>query len=191
VTGIAAGFAPSVGGGGNLLFSQGNAAPSIMNKTHPLGTSRGGIIKSVTDKQDQDFSSKTPKYWSTSRVGGEQRNRAVTTDAVDGPTGQPNRPVMVVHVELSTDYRLTDAEAVAVGRNASAVATDDGKRIEVIGGFDFEPFTKAMEDARMRGIVLTDYPSLIGKRLTITRAGQKPNPGRESSWIKAYRIDNA
>lgn len=189
-SGMASGFGAAAGG--SLLFSQGSAAPSLMNKTHLLGTSRTGIIKGLTDKQDQDYNSKTPKYWSTSKVGGEQRNRAITTDAIDGPTGQPNRPVMVTHVELETEYRLSEGEAAAISRDAASIASDTGKRVEVVGGLDFKAFSEAMVDARARGITIASPKDLEGKRLTVTRAGQVPSKSGTGnpSWVKTYRIDN-
>lgn len=182
---IAGGFGAAAGG--SLLFGQGPAAPALMNKTHPLGTERGGIITKMSDVQDKDFRSKLPKFFSRSKVDG----KGVTTDAIDGPTGQKNDPVMVTHIELDTDYRITEAECIATERDVSYVGQDDGKRIEVVGGFDFKPFREAMEDARKRGINLATPADLIGKRLTVKRAAQKPNPGGNPSWIKAYRIDNA
>lgn len=177
--------------GGSLLFSQGPSAPSLFNKTHQVGTSRSGIITGMEDKQDQDFNAKAPKYWSTSKVGGPKRNHAITLDAIDEPTGQRNRPVMVTHITLDTDYRITEAECVATGRDLAYVGQDDGKRVDVVGGFDYEPFGKAMQEARSRGITLEKPADLIGKRLTKTRVAQKPNPGGYPSWINGYRIDNA
>ncbi len=182
---IAGGFGAAAGG--SLLFGQGPSAPILMNKTHPLGTERSGIIRKMSDVQDKDYNSKLPKFFSRSKVGG----KGVCTDAIDASTGQPNDPVMVTHIELDTDYRITEAECIATSRDTSYIATDDGKRIEVVGGFDFKPFREAMEAARAAGINLASPADLIGKRLTVKRAGQKPNPGGNPSWIKTYRIDNA
>lgn len=187
---MASAFGPAAGG--SLLFNSGVAVPSLFNKTHPLGTERTGVIEKMEDKQDQDFTSKMPKYWSTSKVGGPQRNSAVTTDAIDGPTGQQNRPVMVTHITLQTDYRITEAECVAISRDVAYVSQDAGKRVDVVGGFDFKAFGEAMEDARKRGISLNSPEDLIGKRLTKKRVGQVPSKtGGNPSWTNAYRIDNA
>lgn len=187
--GMDAGFGGALGS--SLLFAEGGAAPSLFNKTHFVGTERSGIIGGTEDRQDRDFNAKMPKYWSASKVGGEQKNRAITTDAIDGPTGQPNRPVMVTHITLATEYRMTSQEAITVGRDASYADSDDGQRVEVVGGLDFKAFREAMLDARKRGIALTSPADLIGKRLTVKRAGQKANPGGNPSWIKEYRIDAA
>lgn len=177
--------------GGSLLFNSGPSAPSLFNKTHGLGTERGGIITKLEDKQDQDFNAKAPKYWSTSKVGGPKKNHAITLDPIDEPTGQKNRPVMVTHITLATDHRITEAECVATERDVAYVGQDKGERVDVVGGFDYKPFAEAMEDARQRGINLSSPADLIGKRLTKKRVGQKPNPGGYPSWINAYRIDNA
>lgn len=188
---LADGYGPATGS--SLLFNNAAAAPSLMNKTHPLGTERKGKIKSTVDKQDQDFNAKLPKYWSTSKVGGPQRNGAITTDAIDGPTGQANRPVMVTHITLETPYRMDAAECIAVGRDVTFVQSDNGDRVEVVGGFDYKPFQEAMVDARARGIELNSAADLEGKFLTVRRAGQTPPKSGQGnpSWVKAYRIDNA
>lgn len=189
-SGIDAGYGAATGS--SLLFNAGVSAPSFFNKTHPLGTERSGIITGTKDVQDQDFNAKAPKYWSHSKTGGPKRNHAITLDAVDTTTGTPipNRPVMVTHVSLDTDYRITADECVATGRDVAYVGQDTGKRVDVIGGFDFEPFAKAMVEARSRGITLNDASDLVGKRYTKKRVAQKPNPGGYPSWINEYRIDD-
>lgn len=178
--------------GSSMLFGEGASAPALFNKTHFLGSERSGIVEKSEARHDRDYTAKMPKYWSTSKVGGEQKNRAITTDPIDGPTGQPNRPVMVTHVTLRTDYRMSEIEVGATGRDSSFIETDDGTRVEVIGGLDLKVFREAIADARKRGILLTSAADLIGKRLTVKRAAQKPNPhGGNPSWIKSYRIDKA
>jgi len=188
---LAGGYGESDPGGSSLLFGEGGAAPALFNKTHFLGTERSGIITKTQDKQDRDFNAKAPKFWSESRVGGEKKNGPITTDSIDAPTGKPNRPVMVTHVTLQTSYRMEPQEAVAAGRDANFGETDDGTRVEVVGGFDLKIFREAMLDARRRGITLNGPKDLEGKRLTVKRAGQKQNLGGNPSWIKEYRIDNA
>lgn len=177
--------------GGSALFDRGTVAPSLFNKTHSLGTSRSGIIVKMDDVQDRDFNAKLPKYWSLSKCGGPQRNSAVTTDAIDPPTGQKNEPVIVTHITLSTEYRMDAAECVAIGRSTEFVGEDDGTRVDVVGGFDYKPFKEAIADAVGRGLSIRGPKDLIGKRLTRTRVGQKPNPGGNPSWINAFRLDNA
>lgn len=189
---LAAGL-PAPSTGSSLLLNPGASAPSLFNKTHFLGTSRTGIITKTEDKQDQDFNAKAPKYWSLSKVGGEMRNRATTTDVIDQPTGQPNKPVMVAHISLDTDYRMDQGEALAVNRPADYGQTDDGKRVLVVGGFDLKTFYEAVGEARARGIVINVIEDLIGKRITATRSGQVPpkNGVGNPSWVMSYRIDNA
>ncbi len=189
--GISGAFGPAAGQ--SRLFTQRTAATSLFNKTHPLGTERTGIIGSVEEKQDRDMDAGLPKFWSLSKVGGATRNKAVTTDAIDAPTGQANQPIIVTHISLNTDYRLTAEEAMAIsnGKTPRDITQDDGTRIEVVKGLDEKAFYEAIVDARARGIALPDENALTGKRLTVKRIGQKPNPGYQPSWVKAYRIDNA
>lgn len=191
--GLAGGFGPATGS--SRLFDNNASIPALFNKTHFLGTERFGIITKTEDVQDRDYSAKLPKFWSRSKVGGEQKNKAITTDPIDEPTGLANEPVMVTHITLQTEYRVSEQESAAIGgdaaRIASRVADDDGQRVEVVGGFDYKPFREALLDARSRGIALNDAKDLEGKRLTVKRAAQKPNPGGQPSWIKTYRIDNA
>lgn len=190
-SGMAGGFGGALGS--SRLFETGGSVPALFNKTHFVGTERSGIITETKDQQDRDFNAKLPKFWSLSKVGGERKDKAVTTDPIDGPTGQPNQPVIVTHITLSTDYRVTAQESAAIGgddaRIASRVTDDDGTRVEVVGGFDYKPFRDAMLDARSRGVKLEGPADLVGLRLTVTRAAQKSNPGGNPSWIKTYRLD--
>lgn len=192
---VAGGFPPppAAPAGPGLLFERGNSAPALFNKTHFVGTERTGIITKPSDVQDKDYTTKRLKFWSNSRTGGPQGNGAITFDAFDAPTQTPNRKVMVTHIELDTEYRLTEQEAMAIGRDIATIANDNGKRVEVVGGFDAKPFQDAMADAMARGIKLESYDDLVGLRLTVKRAGQAPPKGGQGnpSWIKTYRLDNA
>lgn len=171
---------PQPQAGPSRLFQQGGAAPSLFNKTHFLGTERTGIItKAPYDLQQQDFNEKKPKYWSTSKVGG----KAFTTDPIDAPTGQRNRPAMGTHIELDTTYRLDANECAAIGRDPAAVQSDDGKRVYVAANkWEYEAFKKAILAAAKAGIPITKDEDLVGLRLTVKRARQQPNPGGNPSW---------
>jgi len=172
---------------GSLLFRQGKSAPSLFNKTHFIGEVRTGIISDVPkDVQDRDFDSKSPKYFSKSRVG--VPIPAITTDAIDGPTGQQNDKVMVVSIPLQTDYRMDARECGAVGRDPSFVAEDDGSRVETIGGRDLPAFQKAMQEAGANGIRITTYADLKGLRLTSKRAGQVP-AGNGKAWVREFKLE--
>lgn len=175
--------------GPSRLFTQGSAAPSLLNKTHYLGTERTGIIaKAPADKHDQDFTEKKPKYWSTSKVGG----KAFTTDATDAPTGQPNRPVMVTHIELDTDYRMDAQELAAVGRDPQSLGQDDGKRVYVVGNkWEYKAFGEAIKRAATAGIVIAKDEDLVGLRLTVRRSRQQPNPTGNASWDPDIKIERA
>ena len=175
--------------GPSRLFQAGSAAPSLFNKTHFLGTERTGIItKAPYDLQQQDFNEKKPKYWSLSKVGG----KAFTTDPIDAPTGQRNRPAMGTHVELDTTYRLDANECAAINRDPSQVQTDDGKRVYVASNkWEYDAFKKAIAAAVAAGIPIVDDESLVGLRLTVKRARQQPNPGGNPSWDPDITITRA
>lgn len=179
--------------GESILFGGTAGAPSLFNKTHFVGTERTGIITGLTDKQDMDFNTRSPKFWSASKTGGEKGNSAVTTDPIDKITGERNKPVMSAHLALDTDYRLTVQEAAAVNpaRDANeAVASDDGSRVLVIkGGADLKAFKKAMGEAARNGIRITGPADLTGLRITAKRAGQVPNQTGNPSWVMEYRIE--
>lgn len=172
--------------GPSLLFSQGGVAPSLFNKTHFLGAERTGIItKAPYDRQDQDFSAKVLKYWSTSKVDG----KATTTDPIDGPTGTPNRPVMSTHIELSTDYRMSAQECAAIGRDVAFVGQDDGSRVFVVTGKQgFEAFRKAIGDAIASGVSITKDEDLVGLRLMVKRVSQTPNVKGNPSWVLDVKL---
>lgn len=179
------------GQGGTALFQQGGLAPSLFNKTHFVGTERRGkIIKAPYEQQSRDFNSKLPKYWSLSKVGGEQKNRAVTTDAIDGPTGKPNRPVMDVLIELETTYGpLSQQECAAVGREYPA-QMGDAKRVLAISGKDMlDKFRKAIADFNAANPgALKSEEDLVGKYVTVTRVGQTPNQGGNASWVHDIKL---
>ena len=184
--------------GESILFGGTAGAPSLFNKTHFVGTERTGIITGLTDKQDMDVSTRSPKFWSASKTGGERGNSAVTTDPVDKITGERNKPVMSAHLALDTAYRLTEQEAMAVNPNrdageaGEAVASDDGSRVLVIrGGAHLKAFKKAMGDAARNGIRITGPAALNGLRITAKRVGQTPNVIGNPSWVMEYRIERA
>lgn len=161
------------------LFGGGGASyPSLFNKTHTLGTERTGVIVKVTDVQARVYSTDGPgalKFWQ------EGENKPVTA-AVNPATGKQNRPVMDTHFELDTDYRITAAECAAINRDPEYVSKDEGKRVFAAGGFDLKATREALQrDAGKLGVTKT--ADLIGKRITVKRAGQKPNPGGNPSWI--------
>lgn len=172
--------------GPSRLFQPTSVAPSFFNKTHFLGTERTGIItKAPYDRHDQDFNEKKPKYWSTSKVGG----KAFTTDPIDGPTGEKNRPVMSTHIELDTTYRMDGNECLAVGRDVSFVTQDDGKRVYVVANkYEYKAFQEAIQLAIAAGVSITKDEDLVGLRLTVKRTRQQPNVGGNPSWDPDIRL---
>lgn len=184
-----AAYAGAFAGGGNRLFNAGSVAPSLFNKTHGVGTKLRGKILDIQDRQDVDFDSKAPKFFSRSKVNG----KAVTTDPIDGPTGEKNEPVMTTHITLQTDYKMTPQECDAVNRSRDFIAQDDGTRVLVVGGKQpTKAFFDAIQAANAQGMGLTGYDSLKGKYVDAARAGQEPIPGRANkSWVMAFKISNA
>lgn len=185
---LAGAYAPAQAGP-SRLFAQTAAAPSLFNKTHLLGTVRTGLIsKAPADKHDQDYTEKKPKYWSASKENG----KAFTTNPIDGPTGQPNRPVMVTHIELETDYRMDAGEADAVGRDVASISNDDGKRVYVVGNkWEYKAFKDAIEQAIKSGIEVTKDEDLVGLRLTVKRSRKQPNPTGNASWDPDIKLERA
>jgi hypothetical protein len=181
------------GQGGTALFQQGGIAPSLFNKTHFLGTERKGkIVKAPYEQQSRDFNNKLPKYWSLSKVGGERKDRAVTTDAVDAPTGKPNRPVMDVMVELETEYGpLSQQECLAIPREWPSQA-GDSKRVFAVSGKDaLDKFRKAIADFNAANPgALKSEEDLVGKFLTVKRVGQSPNAGGQPSWVVEIKLSS-
>lgn len=180
---LAGAFAPQgAGAGGTALFQQGGIAPSLFNKTHFAGTTRRGkITKAPYEQQSRDFDSKAPKYWSLSRVGGEKRDRAVTTDAIDGPTGKPNRPVMDVLIELETEYGpLSQQECAAIPREYPAQAGDSRRVLAVSGKDMLDKFRKAIAafNAANPG-ALKSEEDMVGLYVTVKRVSQDTN----RSWV--------
>lgn len=179
--------APQVGP--SRLLAQQSVAPSMFNKTHLLGTERvGKVTKAPYDRQELDYDSRLPKFFSRSRVDG----KATTTSAVDAPTGTPNDPILGTHIEMETAYRMDMAEAGAVSRDPSFCQSDDGTRVLVIGGKQpYKAFSEAIADAATRGIVITKDEDFVGLVIRAKRVGQTPNPsGRgQPSWVMAYRIE--
>lgn len=191
--GALAGAFASGQGAGTALFQQGGIAPSLFNKTHFLGTERKGkIVKAPYEQQSRDFNSKLPKYWSLSKVGGERKDRAVTTDAIDAPTGKPNRPVMDVIVELETEYGpLSQQECLAIPREWPSQA-GDSKRVFAVSGKDaLDKFRKAIAEYNAANPgALKSEEDLVGKYLTVKRVGQSPNQGGQPSWVVEIRLSN-
>lgn len=182
-------LAGAFAGGGNRLFNAGSVAPSLFNKTHGVGTALTGIVTDIQDRQDVDFDSKAPKFFSRSKVNG----KAVTTNPIDGPTGEKNEPVMTTHITLKTDYKMTPQECDAVNRSHDFIGQDDGTRVLVVGGKQpTKAFFDAIQVANGAGLGLTGYDSLKGKRIFAKRAGQEPIPGRANkSWVMEFVIRNA
>jgi hypothetical protein len=170
------------------LFTTGGevAGPSLFNKTHPVGTERTGIIaKPPYDRHSTNMKGEL-KYWeNTTR---NKRGDKPVTDAISKVNGKPNDPVMDTVIVLDTEYQMDAAEAVALSREEPF----EGGRRSVTISTDKKLVIEAIQDANRRGIVIRGDADMVGKRLTVKRTGQRPNPhGGDTIKEHAYRIDNA
>lgn len=168
----------SYAGEQSQLFGGPVLPPSLLNKTHGLGTERTGTIKEAPhDVQARDFNSKLPKYYlKTPEVNASGRLVKVGTTAVDPTTGEKNDPVKDTVIVLETAYRFDAAETAAVGRDANM--PDDGTRAFYASGDDLKQLR-----AEIRKLGLRNEEEMVGLTFTVKRTGQKPNPGGNPSWI--------
>lgn len=170
------------GSGPSRLFGTGGGAPTLFNKSHPVGTERTGIItKAPYDQQRTKMGTGELLFWQNGEKG-------PVTNPVNAATGQPNRPVLDTVIELSTEYVMDQAEAGALNRDSIYEGTD---RRDFVGK-ELKAFQDAIKDAVSRGIQLNSDADMVGKRLTKKRVSTKPNPhGGDPIKVHAYRIDNA
>jgi hypothetical protein len=165
------------------LFAPGGegAGPSLFNKTHPVGTERTGIIaKAPYDRHSTNMKGEL-KYW-------QQGEKKPVTNAFHPVTNQPNRPAMDTVIVLDTEYQMDAAEAAALGREEPF----EGGRRSVTVSTDMKLVKEAIADAIKRGMTIRGDADLEGKRLTVKRVSQRPNPhGGDPIKEHAYRIDNA
>lgn len=168
------------------LFGGGSVAPSLFNKTHLLGTERTGIITNMFDRQKVDYNSKQPLFWPKADSAAAAKRKPVSI--ADG--GDPKQRVMDTFFELSTDYAMSPSEAAATGRETPY---EGGERVFVAGGFDLKATRKGIEAAQKSGILPTvlTKAAFVGKRMTVKRTGQKPNPGGNPSWVIEVTFSNA
>lgn len=170
----------SFAGKPSQLFGGPVLPPSLLNKTHLLGTSRTGIITTAPyDVQSRDFKTKRPKFWANSPL---PDGKKVTTEPLDHVTGERLRPVMDTVIELATPYRFDAAECAAIERDPTM--PDDGARAFYISGNDLKQIRAEIN--RLGGI--RSEKDMIGLTLTVQRVGQKPNPGGQPSWINKVTL---
>lgn len=170
----------SFAGKPSQLFSGPTLPPSLLNKTHTLGTERSGVITVAPyDVQSRDFKTKRPKFWANSPMPDGSK---ISTNPLDHITGEKLRPVMDTVVELATNYRFDAAECAAIERDPTM--PDDGARAFYISGNDLKQLKS--EIARLGGI--RDEAGMIGLTLTVQRVAQKPNPGGYPSWINKITL---
>jgi hypothetical protein len=169
----------SFAGQGSQLFGGPVLPPSLLNKTHTLGTVRSGrIVTAPYDVHSRDFKSKQPKYWA---ITPGPRGEKISFSPVDAVTGEQLRKVLDTVIELATDYRFDAAEAAAVERDPNM--PDDGSRAFYVSGEDLKALRKQIQLLGLR-----DEKEMIGLTLTVKRVGQKPNPGGYPSWINEVTL---
>lgn len=164
----------SFAGEQSQLFSGPVLPPSLLNKTHGLGTVRvGKIIQPPYDVQARDFNTKQPKFYlATPAADGKK----VGNVPIDPTTGKANNPVKDTVIVLDTAYRFDAAECVAVGRDPNM--PDDGKRAFYASGAELKQLKS--EIGRLK---VPSAEDMVGMTFTVERIGQKPNPGGNPSWI--------
>ncbi len=164
---------------GSRLFGGEAGPPSLFNKTHPVGTKRGGrITKAPYDQQRTKMNSGEPLFW-------QQGTKSPVTDAVNPVTGAKNRPVNDTVIELETGYVMDANEAAMTNREE---AYEGGARRDFVGK-EIAAFKEAMKDAIARGIKLTCDADMVGLWVLKERIGTKPNPnGGDPIKIHRYEI---
>jgi hypothetical protein len=167
-------LAESFAGEGSQLFGGGGRPTSLFNQTHLLGSERTGIITTAPyDVHSTDYNTKKPKYWGTDR-----KPVLVSTDPA---TGEKLRPVKDTVIELDTEYRQSQEEATALGKDFNP--NDDGARAATISGQDLKTLRKEIGRLGIRS-----EAEMVGLRFTMKRAAQKPNPGGRPSWINEITL---
>ncbi len=159
------------------VFSGGGGGPTLMNRSHPVGTERTGIIITpLYDQQRTKMGTGDLLFW---------KNGKPSTLAEGG---DPKDPVKDTVIELDTEYVMDAAEATALQREEPY---EGGERRDFIGK-EMKAFMSAVKDARRRGIQLSSDEDFVGKRYTVKRVSTKPNPhGGDPIKVHAFRIDNA
>lgn len=179
-TGLAGAYADQPSG---IFAGSGGAGPSLMNKTHPVGTSRTGIVAKPPYLRQSTNQKGEPKFW-------QQGSNQPVTNAVDA-AGQPNRKVMDTIVELDTEYQMDAQEAAMLNREAPF---EGGRRSITLAGDKLKAFIKAVQayNASHPTAPITGDPDMVGKRVTETRVATKPNPnGGDPIKIHEYQIADA
>ncbi len=174
-------------GGGALFNGGGRSLPSLFNKTHFAGTERTGVVTDIKDVHSRELvkdengklSSGELKYWEDGNSG---KGVKPVTYAISKITGKQNRKVMDIHLLLATEYRMTDAEAGAVQRDADFVKNDDGGRAYVVGNVkDVQAAIATYNTTEVGKANPIKAPAdIVGKRLTVKRMN---NPGEKRNEL--------
>jgi hypothetical protein len=159
---------------GSQLFGNAGRPTALLNRTHPLGTERTGIItKAPYDVHSTDYNSKKLKFWGP--------DRKPVFEPIDPKTGEKLSPVWDTVIELDTEYRQSQQEATALGKDFNP--NDDGARAATISGQDLKTLRKEIGRLGIRS-----EAEMVGLRFTMKRAGQKPNAGGYPTWINEITL---
>lgn len=175
-------MADSYAGQPSQLFSGGDGAgPSILNKTHPIGTERVGIIaKPPYDRHSTNMEGKL-KYW-------QDGKDAPVLDAVNPATRDNNRKVLDTIVVLDTDYVMDAAEAKATGREQPF---EGGQRSLILSGKELKKF-KAEIGRVAQDLGIRSDKDLVGLQVRVKRVSEEPNPkGGPTIKHHEFRIEKA
>jgi hypothetical protein len=169
----------SFAGEQSQLFGGPVLPPSLLNKTHLLGTERvGRITAKPYDVHSRDMATKKPKYWPKSPLADGKKIAFTPTDHITGEKLDPVKDTVIV---LATEYRFTPGEAAAVNRDANL--PDDGTRAFYASGEDLKRIR-----AEIQRLGVRSEQEMIGMTLSVKRIGQKPNPGGNPSWITEIKL---
>lgn len=164
-----------------LFGGGGGVGPSLLNKTHKVGTERTGIVSAKPFKRASTNMAGKPKFW--------QNGTGVVTEP-NGPNGA-NKPLMDTIIPLDTEYKMDAAEQQALGRDE---IFEGGQRSLSLSGDNLKKMVKAIAayNAANPGSPITGDPAMVGKRITVKRVAEKPNPhGGDSIKVHEYVISNA
>jgi hypothetical protein len=172
-------LADSYAGESSQLFGGQVLPPSLMNKSHLLGTERSGrIVTPPYDVQSRDFATKRPKFWANSPLPDGSK---ISYEPLDHITGEKLRPVKDTVIELSTDYRFTPGECAAIDRDPTL--PDDGSRAFYVSGDDLKQIKREIGRLGVRS-----EKEMVGLLLTVKRTGQKPNAKGNPSWLNTVTL---
>ncbi len=177
-------------GGASLFGGGGKKIPSLFNASHPKDTIRTGVSTDIKDvhsrelirNDDGSYSQGELRFWEDGNSG---KGTRPVTYPISKITGKQNRPVMDVHIILTTEYRMQEAERAVVKYSKEFLAEDDGDRKFIVN--DIKAVQKAVEEYNQANPAtrITGPEGLLNKRWTFKRLAE---PREKQSFL--IKIDN-